>query len=96
MIYNFFDRAKEASLSKVKLQRPLSQTVFKGIDMDDIGKLEDLLRLVFIYEECGNLKVVVESLLEILTKRKSHTFYRPMDLNSLRDGRRRGDSSLSK
>ena len=95
MIYNFFDRAKEASLSKVKLQRPLSQKVFKGIDMDDIGKLEDLLRLVFIYEECGNLKVV-ESLLEILTKRKSHTFYRPMDLNSLRDGRRRGDSSLSK
>ena len=27
-----------------------------GIDIDDIGNLEDLLRLVFI-RECGNLKV---------------------------------------
>ena len=30
-----------------------------GIDIDDIGNLEDLLRIVFIYEECGNLKVFV-------------------------------------
>ena len=27
-----------------------------GIDIDDIGNLEDLLRIVFIHEECGNLK----------------------------------------
>ena len=27
-----------------------------GIDID-IGKVEDLLRIVFIHEECGNLKV---------------------------------------
>ena len=31
-----------------------------GIDIDDIGNLEDLLRIVFIHEECGNLKVLVD------------------------------------
>ena len=30
-----------------------------SIDKDDIGKLEDLLRIVFVHEECGNLKVFV-------------------------------------
>ena len=30
-----------------------------GIDIDDIGNLQDLLRIVFINEECGNLKVFV-------------------------------------
>ena len=28
------------------------------IDIDDIGNLEDLFRLMFINEECGNLIVV--------------------------------------
>ena len=31
-----------------------------GIDIEDIGNLEDLLRIVFIHEECGNLKVFVD------------------------------------
>ena len=31
-----------------------------GIDIDDIRNLEDLLRIVFIHEECGNLKVFVD------------------------------------
>ena len=31
-----------------------------GIDVDDIGNLEDLLKIVFIHEECGNLKVFVD------------------------------------
>ena len=31
------------------------------IHRDDIGNLEDLLKLVFINEECGNPKVVVDS-----------------------------------
>ena len=31
-----------------------------GIDIDDIGNLEDLLRIMFIHEECGNLKVFVD------------------------------------
>ena len=48
-----------------------------GIDIDDIGNLEDLLRIVFIHE-CGNLKVFVDGgeLPEILTKRRSQTFYK--------------------
>ena len=29
-------------------------------DIDDIGNLEDLLRIVFIHEECGNLKLLVD------------------------------------
>ena len=30
-------------------------------DTDDIGNLEGLLRIVIIHEECGNLKVFVDS-----------------------------------
>ena len=30
-----------------------------GIDMDDIENLEDLLRIVFIHEQCENLKVFI-------------------------------------
>ena len=34
--------------------------IVDGIDIDDIGNLEDLLRMVFIHEECsGNLKILV-------------------------------------
>ena len=29
-------------------------------DKDDIGNLEDLLKIVFIHEECGNLKLFVD------------------------------------
>ena len=31
-----------------------------GIDLDDIRNLENLLRIVFIHEESGNLKVFVD------------------------------------
>ena len=31
-----------------------------GTDIDDIGSLKGLLRVVFIHEECGNLKVFVK------------------------------------
>ena len=31
-----------------------------GIDIDDIGNVEGSLRIVFIHEECGNLKVLVD------------------------------------
>ena len=56
------------------------------IDIDDVGNLEDLLR-IFIHEECGNLKVslMLESLLEILTKRKSQAFYKLIDVHSVID-----------
>ena len=55
-----------------------------GIDIDDIGNLEDLLRIVFIHEECGNLKVslTVESLMEVLTRR-CEAFYKLIDVHSV-------------
>ena len=31
-----------------------------GVDIDDIGKIEELPRLLFIDEECGNRKVFVD------------------------------------
>ena len=31
-----------------------------GVDIDDIGNLEDLLRIEFIHEECGNVKVFAD------------------------------------
>ena len=31
-----------------------------GIDIDDIGNLEDLLRIMFTHKECGNRKVFVD------------------------------------
>ena len=31
----------------------------EGIHIDDIGNSEDLLRIVFMHEECANLKVFV-------------------------------------
>ena len=67
-----------------------------GIDVDDIVNLEDLLRVVFINEECENPKVVVERLVEILTKRRSQTFYRDMDLNSVTNSVDGVVSSISK
>ena len=60
------------------------QEELDGIDIDDIGNLEDLLRIVFIHEECGNLKVslTVESLMEVLTRR-CEAFYKLIDVHSV-------------
>ena len=69
LIYNFFDRAQEADIYERKLRRLRSQKVV-GTEKVDIGNLEDLLRVVFIDEECGNLKVVIE-ILTINQKKKS-------------------------
>ena len=41
-----------------------------GIDIDGIGDLVGLTRLMFIDEENGNLKVVEGSVLEIITERR--------------------------
>ena len=46
----------------VKLLNPSEKIVIvkeeiDSIDKDDIGNLEDLLRIVFTHKECGNLKV---------------------------------------
>ena len=35
------------------------QNKIDGIDINGIGNLEDLLRIVFIHEKCGNLRVFV-------------------------------------
>ena len=53
------------------------------IYIDDIGNLENLLLLS--NEEYGSPKVVVivESLLEILTKRRSQAFYKPVSVLSM-------------
>ena len=41
-------------------------------DIDDIGNLEDLLRIVIIHEECGNLKTFVDGgeLIRNINKKK--------------------------
>ena len=49
-----------------------------GIDIDNIGNLEGSSWLMFIDEECENLIVVNEmvvNLLEILSKGRSRKFY---------------------
>ena len=58
MIYNFFKKAQEANIYKIKLRRLRSQKIV-GTQKVDIGSWEDLLRAVFIDEECRNLKVVI-------------------------------------
>ena len=42
------------------MERLCSQKVVIGVDKDDIGNLEELLKVMFIDEKCGNLKVVIE------------------------------------
>ena len=69
LIYNFFDRAREANIYEIKSRRLRSEKVV-GTEKADIGNLEDLLRVVFIDEECGNLKEVIE-ILTINQKKKS-------------------------
>ena len=54
-----------------------------GIDIDDIGNLDDLLRIVFIHKECGKYSLTVESLPEILTNRRSQAFYKLTDFYSM-------------
>ena len=76
MIYIFFDRAKTANIYEIKGDKIAEITFIKvviGIYTDDIGNLEDLLKLVFIDKKCGHLKVVLmmENLLEILTQKKT-------------------------
>ena len=44
-------------------------------EQDGIGNLVDLPKIMFINEECGNLKVMSE--------RKVQKFYKPIDINSV-------------
>ena len=95
-MYSFFDGIKEANLYEIKSWRLRSQNVFIDIDIEDVRNLEDLLRVVLIDEEFGNLKVKGESLLETLTKRRNQTFYRPVVLHSVTNAVGEGISSISK
>ena len=45
----------------------------------------DLPRLMFIDEECGNLKVVVESFQEIITERRVQKFCQLIDVTNAID-----------
>ena len=58
--------------------------VKEELDGIDIENLEDLLRTVFM-KNVGTLKysLTVESLLEILTKRRSQPFYKLIDVHSM-------------
>ena len=57
-----------------------------GIDIDDIGNLENLLKLVFINKKCGDLKVVIdggELTRNINQKKTSNVLQAYIDLHSL-------------
>ena len=75
---------------------PSEKVVIVEKEPDGIGNLEDLPRLVFIEKECGNLNysLMVETLLEILTKR-SQMFYKPIDVRSVTDDMGETASSIS-
>ena len=62
----------------------VSSFIFKENHVLTIGNLEDLLRLVLVYEECWNPKVVVDGgdLNQILTKR-SQNFCKSVDTHSV-------------
>ena len=70
-----------------------------GVDIDDIGNIEGLLKLVFIDEKCGNLKVVID--VGELTrnnnrKKTSGVLQAYIDLHSQTNAVEEGISSISK
>ena len=74
------------------LKAAIVEEKLDGFDVDDTGNLDDLLRVVFIDEKCGNLKVVIESLLEI----KSDLLHAYIDVHSVTNAVGESISSISK
>ena len=54
-----------------------------GIDIDGIGNLVDLHRLMFIDEEYGNVKIVLDGRQLTITERGNQKFYKPIDVHSV-------------
>ena len=85
--YKYFDSAEKANTYGVKSRRLRSQKVviiveeLDCIDIDDIGNIEDLLRVAFIDKTCWNLKVVIDCGELTRNIRRSQTFYRPIDVH---------------
>ena len=80
----------------LKRRKPFRKNVILEEELDGIGNLEDLPRLVFIDREWGIWKypLMVETLLEILTK-GSQTFYKAIDVYSVTDSMDEIVSSVS-
>ena len=57
-----FSKTITLKLNSTTLQKKIVivKEELDGIDIYDIGNLEDLLRIVLIHEECGNLKSFVD------------------------------------
>ena len=51
---------KENRVFIEKEDSPTKKVVIVEEELDSIGNLQDLLRLIFIDKECGNVKVFVE------------------------------------
>ena len=71
-------------------------TVVIGIDVDGIGNLKDLLKLMFINEKCGNLKVVIDGGEPTRNINEMKTSDVLLDLHSLTNAVDEGISSISK
>ena len=78
LFFLFYFQKTRAFIEEGNLSEKVA-IVEEGLDdIDDIENLEDSPRLVFIDEECQNLIVVNdrgEDFIEVLTKRRSRTFY---------------------
>ena len=70
---------------EIKSRRLCSQKVVTGIKIDDTANLEDLLRVVFIDEECGNLKVLNDGgeLTRNINQKKKSDFLRCLYIYTL-------------
>ena len=68
-----------------------------GTDIDEIGNLEDLLRIVFIHKECENLEVFVDDGGELtgnINKKKKPGVLRAYNIHSLINVKEESISSI--
>ena len=95
LIYNFFNRAKKANRYEKKKSGETTFTkIVIGIDINDIGNLEDLLKVVFIDEKCGNLNLNAGELTRNINQKKKLDVLQ--DLQFVKNAAGEGISSISK